>query len=113
MRNAFCNIISDLMANLYLPSTTDFGIANGKFTFPYNSQIVYWDWLLANDSSFIFCLLSQVVEKSRAGFIRTEAFLEAYVDSFVEQTGNVHKALLWVLTQPEYEEFCVSCKTTS
>ena len=61
---------------------------------------------------FIFYLLSQVVEKSRAGFIRTEAFLEAYVDSFVEQTGNVHKALLWVLTQPEYEEFCVSCKTT-
>ena len=51
----------------------------------------------------------QVVEKSRLGFKRTEAFLEAHVDSFVEQIGCVHKALLWVLRQPEYEEFCVCC----
>ena len=51
----------------------------------------------------------QVVEKSRLGFKRTEAFLEAHVDSFVEQIGCVHKVLLWVLRQPEYEEFCVCC----
>ena len=69
-------------------------------------------YFLANDSSFTFHLLSQVVEKSRAGFIRTEAFLEAYVDSFVEQTDNVHQALLLVLRQEEYEEFCVSCRNT-
>ena len=49
------------------------------------------------------------MEKSQLGFKRTEAFLEAHVDSFVEQIGSVHKALLWVLGQPEYEEFCVRC----
>ena len=44
--------------------------------------------------------------------MRTEAFLEAYVDSFVEQTDDVHQALLLVLRQEEYEEFCVSCRNT-
>ena len=90
-------------------------------THPCNCNPLLKSWLymglhgiyfLPNDSSFIFHSLSQVVEKSRAGFMRTEAFLEAYVDSFVEQTDNVHQALLLVLTQVEYEEFCVSCRNT-
>ena len=63
----------------------------------------------SHGKTVIFCLFLQVVEKSRLGFKRTEAFLEAHVDSFVEQIGSVHKALLWVLRQPEYEEFCVCC----
>lgn len=41
------------------------------------------------------------------GLSRTEATLEVYADSFVEETGSVHQALLWVLQQQEFGEFCV------
>ena len=42
------------------------------------------------------------------GLTRTEAILEVYVDSFVQETGSEHQALLWVLQQQEFGEFCVS-----